>query len=597
MCNVLIVVGGGEIDHLTGIAQTNGRQQFDFARFQREQNFFHRTESTALTFGAGLGLGQIVDTQHHVLRGHGQGKSVRGREDVPRRKHQNGRLNLRLGRERNVHGHLVAVKISIEGCADQRMDADGFALDQRGLEGLDTQAMQRGRAIEKHRMLANDFLKNVPDDGLLLLDHFLGLLDRGAMTRGFQLVVDKGLEKLQSHFFRQTALVEPEFGTHDDYGAAGIVYSFTEQVLAEAALLAFQRIGERFKGPVVRSPQDAAASAIVKQRVDGFLKHALFVAHDDVGSVQLHEFLQAVIAINHAPVEIIEIGGGKSAAIERHQRPQLRRKHGDDVQDHPLGLIPALAEGIHDTQPLGILDALLQTGIVLHLLAQFFAELFDIDVAKELFNGFGAHSGAELSGIFGLQLAEFLFRQELALLDAGHFAGIDNDESLEIKNALQIAHGDIQQVANARRQALEKPHVRARRSQFDVTKALAPHFAEGNFDAALIADHSAMLHALVFAAQTLPIRDRTENLGAKQAIALRFERAVIDGLRLGHFAVGPGTNLFRAGQADANGIEIRDQAGTVIGAATIQGFLPPCRGSRRGAPGRPGGGTGWRKNG
>src|SRR3989475_2720516 len=264
--NVLIVVGGGEIDHLTRIAQTNGRQQFDFARFQREQNFFHRTESTALTFGAGLGLGQIVDTQHHVLRGHGQGKSVRGREDVARRKHQNGRLNLRLGRERNVHGHLVTVKISIEGRADQRMDADGFALDQRGLEGLDTQPMQRGGAIEKHRMLANDFLENVPDDGLLLFDHFLGLLDRGAMTRGFQLVVDKGLEKLQSHFFRQTALVEPEFGTDDDYGAAGIVYAFTEQVLVEAALLAFQRIGERFKGPVVRSPQDAAAAAIVKQR-------------------------------------------------------------------------------------------------------------------------------------------------------------------------------------------------------------------------------------------------------------------------------------------------------------------------------------------
>jgi len=144
------------------------------------------------------------------------------------------------------------------------------------------------------------------------------------------------------------------------------------------------------------------------------LKHALFVPHDDVGSVQLHEFLQPVIAIDHAPVEIIEIGGGKSSAIEGHQRPQLGRKHGDYIQDHPFGLIPALAEGIHDTQPLGILDALLQAGIVLHLLAQFVAELIDIDVAKELFNGFGAHSGAELSGIFGLQLAEFFFRQELA---------------------------------------------------------------------------------------------------------------------------------------------------------------------------------------
>ena len=311
--------------------------------------------------------------------------------------------------------------------------------------------------------------------------------------------------------------------------------------------------------------------------------------------MQLHEFLQAVIAINHAPVEIIKVGGGKSAAIERHQRPQLRRKHGDDVQDHPLGLIPALAEGIHDAQPLGILDALLQTGIVLHLLAQFFAELFDIDVAKELFNGFGAHSGAELSGIFGLQLAEFLFRQELALLDAGHFAGINNDESLEIKNALEIAHGDIQQVANARRQALEKPHVRARRSQFDVTEALAPHFAERNFDAALIADHSAMLHALVFPAQALPVRNRAKNLGAKQTVTLWLERTVIDRLRLGNFAVRPGSDFFRTCQADADRVEIGDQTSAIIGAATIQGFPPPGRGLRRGAPGRPGDGTCWHR--
>jgi hypothetical protein len=65
-----------------------------------------------------------------------------------------------------------------------------------------------------------------------------------------------------------------------------------------------------------------------------------------------------------------------------------------------------------------------------------------------------------------------------------------------------------------------------------------------------------MLHALVFAAQAFPIGDRAENFGAKQAIALRLEGAVIDGLGLGDLAVGPGTNFFRAGQADANGIEI-----------------------------------------
>jgi hypothetical protein len=38
-----------------------------------------------------------------------------------------------------------------------------------------------------------------------------------------------------------------------------------------------------------------------------------------------------------------------------------------------------------------------------------------------------------------------------------------------------------------------------------------------------------MLHPLVFAAQTLPIRDRTEDARAEQAIPFWFERTVVDG--------------------------------------------------------------------
>src|SRR2546430_6364803 len=104
-----------------------------------------------------------------------------------------------------------------------------------------------------------------------------------------------------------------------------------------------------------------------------------------------------------------------------------------------------------------------------------------------------------------------------------------------------------------------------------MAQPLAPHFAERNFHAALIADHSAMLHALVFAAQAFPVRHRTENLGAKQAVTFWLERTVVDGLGLGDFAVGPGTDFFRTRQTDANGIEVRNQTGAIIWAAAIQG--------------------------
>jgi len=54
--------------------------------------------------------------------------------------------------------------------------------------------------------------------------------------------------------------------------------------------------------------------------------------------------------------------------------------------------------------------------------------------------------------------------------------------------------------------------VRAGRSQLNVAQALAADFAERDFDAALVADHSAMLHALVLAAQAFPVRDGAEIL-------------------------------------------------------------------------------------
>src|ERR1051326_2538316 len=124
--------------------------------------------------------------------------------------------------------------------------------------------------------------------------------------------------------------------------------------------------------------------------------------------------------------------------------------------------------------------------------------------------------------------------------------------------------------------------MRARRSQLDMAKALTPYLAERHFHAALVANHAAMLHALVFAAQALPVRYRTEDFGAEQTVTLRLERAVIDGLRLRYFAVRPGTNFFRTRQTDANGIKVRDQAGSIIGAAAIQGYflLPSFRRGR-----------------
>jgi hypothetical protein len=87
----------------------------------------------------------------------------------------------------------------------------------------------------------------------------------------------------------------------------------TELVLAETALLAFERVGKRFRWAVVRAAQDAPAAAVIEQRVHGFLQHAFFVAHDHVRRVQFDELFQPVVAVDHTAIEIVQIGSSEAA--------------------------------------------------------------------------------------------------------------------------------------------------------------------------------------------------------------------------------------------------------------------------------------------
>ncbi len=136
---------------------------------------------------------------------------------------------------------------------------------------------------------------------------------------------------------------------------------------------------------------------------------------------------------------------------------------------------------------------------------------------------------------------------------------------------------------DAARQSLEEPHVRTGRRKLDVAKSLAAHFGQSNFHAAFVADHSAMLHALVFAAEAFPIGYRAKDAGAEQAVALGFKSAVVDGLGFGDFAVRPAPDFFGRGQADADSIEIGDRVCQIKRARTKQGVPPlPAAVRRRG---------------
>jgi len=137
--------------------------------------------------------------------------------------------------------------------------------------------MERRRAVQEHRMFANNLVEDIPDVLALLLDHLLGALDSRDVALSFlEFAVDERLEQFERHLLRQAALMEPQLGTDHDNGTARVIDALAEQVLTEATRLALEHIGQRFERALGRPGNRAAAAAVVEQRINCLLQHALF---------------------------------------------------------------------------------------------------------------------------------------------------------------------------------------------------------------------------------------------------------------------------------------------------------------------------------
>ncbi len=498
---------------------------------------------------------EVVETQNHVLRRHDDRLAVGGREDVVGRHHQHACFELRLEAQRHVNGHLVAVEVGVVGRADQRVQLDRLAFDQHGFECLDAETVKRRRAVQQDRVFADDFIQDVPDFLAFLLDPLLRLLQGHRETLGVEPGVDERLEQFERHLLGQAALVQLEFGAGHDDRTARIVDALAEQVLAEAALLALEHVGQRLERTLVRAGDHPAAAAIVEQRIDRFLQHALFVAHDDVGRAQFHQALEAVVAVDDAAIEVVEIRRREAAAVERHQRAQFGRDDRYDFEDHPFGAVARFDEAFDDLQTLDDLGRL-ELGLGgREVFEQVFLFLFEIEIHQHGLDRFGADVGGE--GVFAilvLRLEQFIFGEELELLERGQ-AGLGDDVAFEIQHALELLELHVEQQADARRQRLEEPDVRYRCGQFDMAHAFAADLGHGHFDAALLADDALVLHALVLAAQAFVVLHGTEDAGTEQAVTFGLERPVVDRFRLLDFAEGPRANALGAGDADLDLVE------------------------------------------
>src|SRR5262249_33379045 len=151
-----------------------------------------------------------------------------------------------------------------------------------------------------------------------------------------------------------------------------------------------------------------------------------------------------------------------------------------------------------------------------------------------------------------------------------------DDRGGEVENLLELTRGDVEEVADPARNALEEPDVRDGRGEVDVPHPLAPHLLPRHLDAAALADDALVADALVLPAVALPVAGRPEDALAEETVALGLERAVVDRLGLRDLAGRPVADLLRGRETDPDRVEIIDVDHSVTSV--------PSRGSPSGSP-------------
>ena len=149
--------GGGVVHHAVGHAHLDAGVQRNLPAVVSGFHFPRGAEGHALAqLKAALG-GHVVQTKHDILRRHDDRAAVGGRENVVGAHHEHAAFDLRFHRQRNVHGHLVTVKVGVVGRADERVQTDGLAFDQQGFKSLDAQTVQGRGAVQQNGVLAHHF--------------------------------------------------------------------------------------------------------------------------------------------------------------------------------------------------------------------------------------------------------------------------------------------------------------------------------------------------------------------------------------------------------------------------------------------------------
>ena len=297
-------------------------------------------------------------------------------------------------------------------------------------------------------------------------------------------------------------------------------------------------------------------TSVVEERVHRFLQHALFVVDDDVRRLELEKAAQAVVAVDDAAVEVVQVGRREAAAVERDERTQIRRDHRQHGKNHPFGTISGLDEALDDLEPARELDFRLLGARVRHLLLQFLHDFRQVQGSEHVAERLRAHFRDEgVFSVFLLRLRVFVFGKQLLRFER-RLSGIDDQVLFIIDDGFELARRHVEQQPEAGRHRLEEPNVRNGNGELNVPHAAAAFPRDRDLDAAAVADHAFVLDAFVFAAGAFVVAHGTENPLTEKPARLRLERAVIDRLRIFDFSVRPLADHVGRSERDGHVVEI-----------------------------------------
>ena len=137
------------------------------------------------------------------------------------------------------------------------------------------------------------------------------------------------------------------------------------------------------------------------------------------GASEVEQALESVVTVDHATVQVVEVGRGETATVKLDHRAQIGRNDRNDVQDHVRGAVAALQEGVNDLEALNGLLALLLLGV---LVGDDGLELLglgrEVDGSEQVADGLGTHATLEVHGVVTGHLTEQrLIGNEVALAE------------------------------------------------------------------------------------------------------------------------------------------------------------------------------------